>query len=589
MGRCALVLTAACLLACGRHTYRTLVVEVADGQGRVALARVFVNGAPVGVTGPDGTVRVSGRWYAGSPIELAVRLENPLAPQLPTVAKAQTPNPWFTLDEQFQVSVRLRRVEEIPSVGALPAEPASPPAALGLLEGSRPSARVLEEELPPESTPTPVASPVVILNDGNVPPITVPEANAGTPTPQPNLVAEALQLPAAAGESAALQVEAFDGGNAPLAGAQVFLGRQEVRQLLPIGTTGADGRLLASLPLFLRGETVLVRHPCCVPRHVPLAFSGASGNVRVHLGTGQGRDLALRHFAYGAARGLAKSELRAGGRLVDVSSPLGVVIASGLAGLAEFGSREGVPASLPLSLDGLPPSAVWYVGAREPARPAVGFWELADPQGEGGPWRRFRREMMVQVMRSAAIRPVVSTQVARMAQGAGLTPDRILQEGWAGSVLNSELDLLLTLKAPADGSSIALTLLNRTGTRLAEEQVPLDSTRPPEVLARALFERLLARIPAEATVTEVTGSRLRINLGIRNGWNLTAGQRFTIMGFDGEKWRTPPETPLATAIVRSVDEAASELEVENPQTVRLTELEAGLRAVRLFAEEMASR
>lgn len=582
-------------VGCTPQTYRQLEFSVVDSRGEVVAADLYVNGQRVGSVDKQGLLVLRGEWRGGSSVDLLVRPLDPLSPHLPLARSVYLPDPFIILSEKAKIHLGIERMDDspLPSVEPINQNPTDDlPHGLGDASKS-PIPRVSESDLRPEPEKTPTPQSLRKVVTGEIPAAAVVPTSAPTPVSRPTAIAEVVTLPRA-GDVAGVQtltVAVVDGAGRELAGAQVFLGRHRTGTLMFAGKTDSQGAIESKISKAVRIDAVYARHECCGPKLAPFSFSGARDRVRIALSSRPGMGFFLRNYAYGIGRGIEKTELRSGPSLVDVAGSLGLVIGAEdrLQGEVRLQSRLAVPDSVALGHaddNSLFSESyeVSYAGTLQPPRPLVGIWERAEMRDDGQ-WRRFRREFFSHFMKSPAFRPVVSAEVTRLLNAAGLSDENIAEEGWETSLLNAEIDLLWKVSPSIEKGQVSLVAQDRSGLVLHRLDLSLPASEAPEVKAKEVFDTFLAAMPCEGTLLDSIGKVAQINLGSVHGWNLRVGHRFVIYGFAGAAWREEPVTQMGVATVVAVRDNVSDVELEAAEGKDLSALRAGLRVVRMHTQE----
>ena len=366
----------------------------------------------------------------------------------------------------------------------------------------------------------------------------------------------------------------------PVSGAQVFMGRARTRTLDLLGVTDALGNVSLTWPRAIWGESIFVRHACCVPTVRPLAASKVGTSQNIPLVAGAGFDFFVQNYAYGLGRGIEKAGVGSTQGTADVAGALGLAIASAKSlGSALFVSGQGmIPtkmalADIPRDKTPLVPS-ISFAGTTKPYLPYVGLVEHVEGnslQDRGvefsvdGKLRRLRRDFFTRFIQAKSFRPVISAEVGRLARAVGLEPLSLVSSGWEFTPLAPEFDLLLLLEYgnAATSQSLILKLTDRSGkVLLAKTLRDVNFNSEPEKKGRELYDEFTSAIPYEGTVLSVQAGSVRINWSNQMGIALKPGEKVAIYGPPADKPQGAPTVFVTSATLEKLDEDSALIRVD---------------------------
>jgi hypothetical protein len=530
-----LLISLLAIVSCTRKPPEKVVLHVVSAQVPLAGVEIAVDGKVLGESDASGEFVFPALQPNQKVLVVALRPKDPLSPFAPTVASVDVPLAFFpeTLEWKAQLFPLNSGSEySAPDRAAQTQVPgsasqSSQTSEIPVTRSPTPRDPIGEDELPPEVTATPVVGAMAI-------PVAAP-----SPSPTPHVHSPSIAAAPREGEGIPVEVAVTQSG-APLAGAQVFALRAQTRSPIFLGTTGADGVASGNFPRSLRMDQFLVRHQCCKSEFRP---PSAGKRTTISLEKSSGAEFVIQSDAFGIARAVPGTELFSGPLRVDVAGPVGflsVPAESVKAGAVSLFNREAIPERFDVKVekDGkkVTKPVVRYAGTRKPPLPTLGILEFGAPSDENRDsssllWRRFRREFHARFLQGQPFRPLIASEVSKLAGGARLSLENLLERGWEFTVLNTEMDFVVSLKFEAHSGQVECKLEDRSGNVLFHGSDDLGGNSPaPEKLAGVAFDKMVERLPFEGTVTSVDGDKVMVNLGSEGGRLISKGQFFEIYG-----------------------------------------------------------
>jgi hypothetical protein len=562
-GLFAVVALSVAAVSCTKKTPSAVVVHLLNGSVPTADVEVVYDGNVVGKSDTSGQFVLRLKEGFHPRIVLALRPKDPLSPLRPQMVSADLPQSYFPKD--FDLNVQLMPIrsstDAASTTGAgnvADGTTAAGTSAMPIVGDERapelPLAareKILEDELPPEVTITPKTE--------------IPILSHQTPTPAPSSspVLPSANAPVAVDDQSQTAEVIVTQSGAPLAGAQVFALRAQTRSPIFLGATGADGVARGTFPRTLRMEQFLVRHACCKSEMRPPA---AGPRTNIALEKVSGAEFVLQSDAFGVSRAIPGTELFVGPTRLDVAGPIGflsVPTDALKAGALALLNRGAIPDRYDVKIEkptsgGIKP-VVRFAGLRKPVLPTLGFLEFDVPSDNNRDatsllWRRFRREFNARFLQGQPFRPLIGSELVKLAAGVRLSTENLVDRGWEFSALNPEMDFLVSFRFVATEVKVEYKLQDRSGNVLFERGEFLNSPdQPPEKLAGIVFERMLESLPFQGTITAVEGERVIVNIGSEGGRRILKGQVVEIFGSKDADASTARNRLVVTGRVESVE------------------------------------
>lgn len=558
----ALILLAACKLS----TETSFEVFVSDERGPVSGAQIFVDGTLQAATDSSGKAAFSAKSQ-GESFSIYVTDPSIKTLRMPRSLELPTERPLF--EKAVSLNVKLK---DVPLVFETPEHQnalATPPTRF---------TNIVEENLPePTVAPTqPILEQQVVVEVPTASPDTaIPSEQSKTETStEERLKTEAVPVAGETSPTVAptevpnlnlkdeplldFNISSFLEG-APVAKAAVFIGRNGQRSLSYLGSTNEQGELSIALPKSFRGESILVRHECCVPQMRPLTTASGISNVRVELNRGVGDDFVASQFAYGVARGIEGVQLFNSTGQIDTANQIGFTLASGkwVSENYTLRSKEMIPNELEVegnkSKITSSKTKVHFVAATTAPKPTIAVYEdlrgLGENPAEHPQWRRFRRDFQARFLQTSVVRPIISTEFERLAREIQLSPETLSRSGWEFTPLREFADALVILRVMED--VVHFEVRDRTSREIVKsQQLPLDK---PEESGKTAFQNLISQFPFEGSITSKTEGSVHLNFGSRSGRALQVGQKFVFLS-NKRNTLSPPTTPVCFGNVASVSD-----------------------------------
>jgi hypothetical protein len=571
------------LVSCTRKPPEKLIVVLSNGSDAVAGMEVFLNGTRIGVSDAGGRVQFDFGKNQSTHLLLSVKPLDEKSVFMSQVLSADMPLAYFPEPFVWKVQVSaLPRVAESSNAGniasafsreeKLEQQTAQSGDEVLLQEPSGP--KVSEADLPLETSP--IAAPTLA-------PVTA------TAAPLASLASLATPHPSKDEEVQKLEILVRD-GEKPVGGAQVFASRAATRFAVLLGSTGADGALVSSLPKSLRMEQVLVRHDCCKPVLRPVT---GAGKISLDLEKGFGAEFVLQNDAFGISRAVAGTEVVSNGARLDVGGQIGLVVLSAeqlRSESVELINKEALPESFSVRVSKSKKEPIKpifrYAGLKKMPHPTValletGFEAGAQNSGDNLLWRKFRREFQGRFVQSQVFRPMISSDVENLAASVKLSPESLLSGGWEFSILNGEIDFLAEIRFEKDPKRFVVRLVNRSGVELFRETFEHTPVEPPEKSGAKAFLRLVEALPFEATVVEVKPDMFFANMSGEGSRGLEKNQFVDVYGWPEGDTSKPRNVWIATGKISGIEPQRIQVHITHKTKDFKGAVVTGMRVVRV--------
>jgi hypothetical protein len=572
------------------------VIKVHDGASPVAGMELFLNSDHVGVSAADGSLVVPVSQTAPLHVQVSARPVDKTSAWMASVVSADLPLAYFP--KPYTIDMKMHRMNFSVGSAARPGD-----AAQGRdNELSTEKIAAADASVPPVSEFAPsIASPTGPRASEMDLPLEVSAVVASaTPNPTPPSSLPVLQpvpqqAPAEKLETGVqnLEISAVMQGK-PLAGAQVFSMRKATRLPILLGTTDSSGLVKASLSAMLKMEQVLVRHPCCAPVLRPIT---GVGRFEVPLEKGGGVEAVVQSDAYGVSRAVSGSEVLLGDVKLDVAGALGMLVLRNeqLGGRSNLTikNKDTLPASFDVKIPGDEKSKVLplvrFAGMKTAPDPIVGIHERLSlsqemSQAENAMWRKFRREFHGRFVQSQVFRPLIASDVEKLANAAKLDSDSLLRGGWEFSIINGEMDFVVEIGFQRQPSRFDVRLVNRAGSEVFRESFEWSSLVAPEKKGAEAYERFVTALPFEGTVLDVSKDVISVSMGNAKQRQIEKNQFVEIYNWTNSDPAKPRAEWVGNGRVSGFDNDIAQVYLVHKVKGFQGGIRAGMRAVRVSAE-----
>lgn len=357
----------------------------------------------------------------------------------------------------------------------------------------------------------------------------------------------------------------------PLEKAQLFLGRNSPRTMVYLGSTDAEGKLESLLPKELQGETLFIRHKCCVPLSRQLAAGSGAKEVLVELIPGVGHDFIAATYSYGLSRGIENAQLfgvdATTSVQIDHAGPLGLLLANGKIIKKDYRIQVNDALTPSVDIKNLnsttpdKPTLAYFV-SKALLKPTIAMFEIDKVQKDdpgsatsglnATSWKRFKRDFQARFLTTAVFRPILSAEADSLAKRTLVSLADVSSRGWDFTPLKEQIDFAMTFTMHPDSPRLTAQLIDRTGhvyKSWSYEKADLDT---PERTSSKLFTDLLSNIPFEGHINETRDSQVVLNFGSRAGRNLKVGQWFVLYTATNPQFEAPVKA-IGIAVVNQVE------------------------------------
>lgn len=357
----------------------------------------------------------------------------------------------------------------------------------------------------------------------------------------------------------------------PIEKAQLFLGRNTPRTMVYLGSTDAEGKLESQLPKELQGETLFIRHSCCVPLSRQLAAGSGAQQIQVELVPGVGHDFIAATYSYGLSRGIENAQLfgvdATTSVQIDHAGPLGLLLANGKIIKKDYRIQVSdalTPTVVIKNLSSTTPEkpTLAYFVPKALSKPTIAMFEIDKTQSDdsnaaieglnSSGWKRFKRDFQSRFLTTAVFRPILSTESDALARRTQVSLADASTRGWDFTPLKEQIDLAMTFTMQPSSPRLTAQLIDRTGHVYKSWSYDKDDLDAPERTSSKLFTDLLTNIPFEGHVSETRDGQIVLNFGSRAGRNLRTGQWFVLYTATNPQFEAPVKA-IGVAVVNQVD------------------------------------
>lgn len=377
-------------------------------------------------------------------------------------------------------------------------------------------------------------------------------------------------------------VQVSDGRN-PLAGVDIYLGREDKGDLKIGCQSNARGRCVIRFPDFPADTVKFIARKSGFITVSKSTRVSDKGILRLVLDKGETIDIFAVTRNYGFASGVKDVEVYADGKKLGATDSYGhfsYVYRGNHSDLLEVTLKNHLylPEEYQSDFVVSGPMALTRLFSPKQAAPAKITFLRAQPAGKSTEreLKSFNAEMDLAINRAARAHFYAATAFLEYPAAnfeselrtSGLTLAELLAKGWQQSDLKGKVDaVVLPTLITGEKPALELTVIDSRGETIAAAKEDLDDLSDRTAIEHAIgnvAKKITQAFPFEGAILSKTGDNAVINIGKDSGRSLKVGDILDLFGNQSAKNGNKTEnTRIATLTVTSVDEQTSQCKISD--------------------------